>query len=74
MNTTTYSDALLPLAGTDASAAVAAKPGILSRLMQALIRSREMQASREIARIELIMGRSLRSETQFTRNDLPFQG
>ena len=78
MNSTTFSNALLPLAGTDMrSAAEVRKPGFLTRLFAAMVESRQKQADREIARIEAAYGFSLRGDSaspDLGRTELPFQG
>ncbi len=79
MNTTTYSDALLPLAGEKSQVAARtapAKRGFLARIIDAIAASNQAKAEREIRRIEAIYGHSLR-EFGGTRpakigRDLPF--
>lgn len=74
MNSTTFSNALLPLAGTDARSQVEARTsGFFARLVKAMVESRQKQAEREIARIEAAYGFSLRGEAQAKNADLPFQ-
>lgn len=78
MNTTTFSDALLPLSGTvPAKSEMAVKPTFWTRLMAALMESRRRQAYREIARLELIYGFKLTDDgvqdTRIARAELPFQ-
>ncbi len=77
MASMTFSNALLPLAGTDKSeAADAARPGFFARLLEAMMESRRRQASREIARLELVYGFKLRnqdtSSTKVEPSELPF--
>lgn len=70
----TFSEALLPLAGTDTrEAPVPRKAGFGSRFMAALMESRRRAALREIARVEAAYGIKLRDEAvlPLTR-DLPF--
>ncbi len=77
MNTTTYSDALLPFAGEKSQVgAKPAKRGFFRRIVDAIAASNEAKAEREIRRIEALYGRSLR-EFGGTRpakvgRDLPF--
>lgn len=59
MNTTTYSDALLPLAG-EQSQAKPAKRGFFTRIVEAIAASNQAKAEREIRRIEAIYGFSVR--------------
>ena len=78
MNTTTFSNALLPLAGTDgAIQSETANPSFFSRVLAALVKSREAQANREIARLEAAYGFRLRFDSEdlnkVSRQDLPFQ-
>lgn len=77
MATLTFSNALLPLAGTDKSEQAEARTsGILARLGNALIESRRRSAEREIARLELVYGLKLRDGNSLSlkadRADLPF--
>lgn len=78
MATLTFSNALLPLAGTDKAEKVeAAKPGFLVRAYNALIESRRRSAEREIARLEMIYGLNFRGEETAAKRetaDLPFGG
>ena len=79
MNTTTYSDALLPLAGEKSQVAAKtapAKRGFFGRIIDAIAASNQAKAEREIRRIEAIYGHSLREfagnrSTKAVR-DLPF--
>lgn len=77
MASMTFSNALLPLAGTDKSvAAETTSPGFFARFMDAMIESRRRSAEREIARLEIVYGFKLRdvgslSETPDTA-ELPF--
>ena len=75
MNTTTFSNALLPLAGTDGTPArdEQARPSFFTRFMEAMHKSREAQARRHIARVEEMLGYSIVDRTAFVRSDLPFQ-
>ncbi len=77
MASLTFSNALLPLAGTDKSEAVeATKRGFFARLMDAMIESRRRSAEREIARFELVYGFKLRDQDNLTLKvdprELPF--
>jgi hypothetical protein len=75
MASLTYSNALLPLAGTDGKEAVEqTRPGFFTRLVEAIVESRRRQAEREIARLELIYGFKLRPDatTGEATRDLPF--
>ncbi|MCU0820764.1 MAG: hypothetical protein MUF11_15960 [Beijerinckiaceae bacterium] len=79
MNTTTYSDALLPLAGEKSQVGARtapAKRGFFRRIVDAITASNQAKAEREIRRIEALYGHSLRD---FVGNrpakvvrDLPF--
>jgi hypothetical protein len=76
MNSTVYSDALLPLAG-EQSQAKPARRGILHRILDAISASNQAKAEREIRRLEAVYGRSLREIEFGTRpakisRDLPF--
>ncbi|MCA0399529.1 MAG: hypothetical protein LCH38_01795 [Proteobacteria bacterium] len=70
----TFSDALLPLAGTDTTQAAAPrKAGIAARFMAAVMESRRRNAEREIARIEAAYGIQIRERVaQSLARDLPF--
>lgn len=73
MNTTMYSDALLPLSGTDG--AQAPKRGLFLRIVDAIAASNAAKAERELRRIELAYGISLRDAHEkagFVATDLPF--
>ena len=77
MASLTFSNALLPLAGTDKSElAETAKPGFFARFMDAMIESRRRSAEREIARLELVYGIKLRDDDALSEkvgtSDLPF--
>lgn len=70
MATLTYSNALLPLAGTDTKEQVEAKTqGFVARFMAAMMESRRRAAEREISRLELVYGYKLRPDTK-TEADL----
>lgn len=74
MNSTVYSDALLPLAG-EKSQAMPAKRGIFGRIIDAIAASNEAKAEREIRRIEAMYGHSLRefgTRPAKIGRDLPF--
>ncbi len=87
MASLTFSNALLPLGGTDTAetmeaAAVKAQSqgipaqGFLARLTAAMVKSRRRAAEREISRLELVYGFKLRpdheSEADLAKGDLPF--
>lgn len=75
MNTTTYSDALLPLAGTDG--ATQPKRNLFLRIVDAIAASNAAKAERELRRIEAAYGISLHDAHQkagFIPADLPFNG
>ncbi|WP_150286449.1 hypothetical protein [Rhabdaerophilum calidifontis] len=76
MASLTFSNALLPLAGTDgAETAPAARKGFWARIGEAMIESRRRRAEREIARLEIAYGLRLRetaSESDIAARDLPF--
>jgi hypothetical protein len=75
MNTTTYSEALLPLAGTEGAAAP--KRNFFLRFIDAIAASNAAKAERELRRIEAAYGISLREAHQkagFISADLPFSG
>lgn len=77
MASLTFSNALLPLAGTDTTeSAEPAKTGFFARFMDALIESRFRAAEREIARHERAYNlRSLPTEigaVDVKQADLPF--
>ena len=77
MASLTFSNALLPLAGTDQSElAETGKQGFFARLMDAMIESRRRSAEREIARLELSYGFRLRDTDPLSlkveTSDLPF--
>jgi len=75
MNTSVYSDALLPLAG-EKSQAKPAKRGFFGRVIDAIAASNQAKAEREIRRIEAIYGHSLRefagNRSTKAARDLPF--
>lgn len=61
MASMTFSNALLPLAGTDrVVTAENTTPGFFARFMDAMIESRRRTAEREIARLEIVYGFKLR--------------
>lgn len=77
MATMTYSNALLPLAGTDkAESHEAPKAGFFTRLLAAMIESRRRSAEREIARLEMVYGFKIRDNDTLSAKvdtaDLPF--
>lgn len=77
MATLTFSNALLPLGGTDTKEQVeATSNGFGARLLAAMMESRRRSAEREISRLELVYGYKLRPETQteaeIAAADLPF--
>jgi hypothetical protein len=77
MASLTFSNALLPLGGTDTAEKVEANSrGFFGRLMDAMVASRRRAAEREIARLELVYGFKLRPDTQtdaeLATKDLPF--
>jgi hypothetical protein len=75
MNTTVYSEALLPLAGTEGS--TLPKRNLFLRLIDAIAASNAAKAERELRRIEAAYGISLREAHQkagFISADLPFNG
>lgn len=74
MTTTTFSNALLPLAGTDTAIAdeTPRKPSFFDRVITALQKSREAQARREIARVQAMLGPRIAECADFGRNNLPF--
>lgn len=77
MASLTFSNALLPLAGTDKTeSAEATKRGFFARLMDAMVESRYRAAQREIARLEFAYGVKLREEESLSLKvdtaDLPF--
>lgn len=75
MNTMTYHDALLPLAGTDAPAK--AKRGFFQRVIDAIAASNAAKAERELRRLEAVYGISLRHDHHakgVITADLPFSG
>lgn len=74
MNTTLYSDALLPFAG-EKSQATPAKRGIFRSIVAAIMASNQAKAEREIRRLEAVYGRSLREldyRPAKIGRDLPF--
>lgn len=74
MNTTTYSDALLPLAG-EQSQAKSARRGVFTRIVEAIAASNRAKAEREIRRIEAVYGYSVRefgARPGKPERDLPF--
>ncbi|CAN1543574.1 hypothetical protein MCEMSEM23_01867 [Rhabdaerophilaceae bacterium] len=74
MNTSTYSEALLPFAGTE-GAAQPAKKSLFMRIVDAIAASNAAKAEREIRRFEQAYGRSLRVElNQSLQGDLPLIG
>lgn len=76
MSTTSFSNALLPLAGIDAGVEPEAKPGFFARLVAAMIASREAQARREIERVRRSYGIEIELDPPVPGKgrDLPFQG
>lgn len=77
MASLTFSNALLPLAGTDKSElAETTKQSFFARFMDAMIESRRRAAEREISRLELVYGFKLRGEDTLSlkvgTSDLPF--
>lgn len=77
MASLTFSNALLPLAGTDKTeSAVPTKRGFFARLLDAMIESRYRAAQREIARYELAYGLKLGEDDSLSLKvktaDLPF--
>ncbi|MGL5447398.1 MAG: hypothetical protein ACRDBL_08830 [Rhabdaerophilum sp.] len=73
MNTTMYSDALLPLSGTESEKQP--KRNLIARLFDAIAASNAAKAEREIRRIEKAYGISLRVESpkiSAAQTDLPF--
>ncbi len=76
MNMTTYSDALLPFAGTDATE-MPAKRGLFLRIIDAISASNAAKAEREVRRIEKAYGISLQAvpaAPAVISADLPFTG
>ncbi len=74
MATATFSNALLPLAGTDTTEVKGSdRSGFFARLVEALVESRRRAAERELARLETMYGYKLRplADAGETR-DLPF--
>lgn len=75
MNTMTYSDALMPLAGTESGKEP--KRGLFLRIVDAIAASNAAKAERELRRIEAAYGISLRDAHEkagFISADLPFNG
>lgn len=77
MASLTFSNALLPLAGTDKTeSAGSTKRGFFGRLMDAMVESRYRAAKREIARYELAYGLKLSEDDSLSLKvktaDLPF--
>ena len=77
MASVTFSNALLPLGGTDTAETVDVETrGILGRLFDAMVASRRRAAEREISRLELVYGFKLRPDTQtdaeLATKELPF--
>lgn len=77
MASVTFSNALLPLAGTDkAEASEVAKRGFFGRLLDAMIESRRRAAEREISRLEIVYGFKIRDNDALSLKvepkDLPF--
>lgn len=74
MTTATFSNALLPLAGTDGTPETETekKPSLFARFVDALVKSREAQAHREIARVEAMLGITILEREAIARGDLPF--
>lgn len=73
MNTMTYSEALLPLVGTES--AKQPKRSLFLRIVDAIAASQAAKADRELRRIETAYGISLRDARQkagFNPADLPF--
>ena len=75
MTTTTFSNALLPLAGTDIAPAKDApvKRSFFTRFFEAMHKSREAQARREIARVEAMLGFTIAEREGLSRGELPFR-
>lgn len=76
MTTVTYSNALLPLAGTDTAivpSQVPVRRSFFTRVIEALQRSREAQAKREIARVQAMLGFTDADREAIARGELPFQ-
>lgn len=75
MASVTFSNALLPLAGTEPVESKAAEPrGFFARLGAAMIESRRRAAERELARVRFIYGIDQNDDTKAARGDLPFGG
>lgn len=77
MASLTFSNALLPLGGTDTAEKVeATSNGFFGRLYDAMVASRRRAAEREIARLEMVYGFRIRPETEtdaeLATKDLPF--
>ena len=75
MTMTTYSEALLPLAGTEGVAQP--KRNLFLRFVDAIAASNAAKAERELRRIEAAYGISLRAAHEkagFISADLPFNG
>jgi hypothetical protein len=77
MASMTFSNALLPLAGTDKAETVeASKTGFFSRFLAAMIVSRQRAAEREIARLEMVYGFKIRDNDALSLKvdtaELPF--
>lgn len=76
MNTTTFTDALLPLAGTEAPAKP--KRNIFLRVVDAISASNAAKAERELRRLETVYGISLRQDAHpksgVITAELPFTG
>lgn len=72
MLTTTFFDSLVALGGLEGTQVVAKKapkPSFASRIVAALVESRQRQANREIRRIAALHGYDAQ---RFGRSDLPF--
>lgn len=76
MTTVTFSNALLPLAGTDTTveaSKASTRPSLFARIVDALQRSREAQARREIARVTAMLGLTDSDRAALARGELPFR-
>lgn len=77
MASMTFSNALLPLGGTDkAEASETIKRGFFGRVLDAMIESRRLAAEREITRLEMVYGFKIRNNEALSlkveTKDLPF--
>jgi hypothetical protein len=76
MTTATFSNALLPLAGTDASvepSKVPVRRSLFLRIIDALQRSRAAHARREIIRVQAMLGLTDADREALARGELPFR-